>query len=143
MLRLTKIFHFEMAHAIHGYQGACKNIHGHSYELHVTLCTSGTQKEYIPSPGFIIDFKQIKNLVHTSLIDKFDHSLLLSKAYISEHPSISGYDNLIEWEVEPSAENILLYMQQIIQEKLPIEIRLVHLKLYETKDSFAEWLADD
>ena len=37
MLKLTKIFHFEMAHAIHGYAGACKHIHGHSYELHVTV----------------------------------------------------------------------------------------------------------
>lgn len=37
MLQLTKIFHFEMAHAIDGYAGACKNIHGHTYELHVTV----------------------------------------------------------------------------------------------------------
>ena len=77
-----------MAHAIHGYQGACKNIHGHSYELHVTLGTSSVQKEYIPSPGFIIDFKQIKNLVNTTVIEKFDHSLVLSEAYLKEHPEV-------------------------------------------------------
>lgn len=143
MLRLTKIFHFEMAHAIHGYQGACKNIHGHSYELHVTLGTSSVQKEYIPSPGFIIDFKQIKYLVNVALIEKFDHSLVLSEAYVKDHPTNHLHDNLIIWEVEPSAENILLYMQQVLNAKLPSDIKLLQIKLYETKDSFAEWISDN
>ena len=143
MLRLTKIFHFEMAHAIHGYQGACKNIHGHSYELHVTLGTSSVQKEYILSPGFIIDFKQIKNLVNVALIEKFDHSLVLSEAYLKDHPTNNIHDNLIIWDVEPSAENMLLYMQGVLNAKLPTEIKLLQVKLYETKDSFAEWIADD
>ncbi|MEI6086458.1 MAG: 6-carboxytetrahydropterin synthase [Bacteroidota bacterium] len=143
MLRLTKIFHFEMAHAIHGYQGACKNIHGHSYELHVTLGTTTIQKEYILSPGFIIDFKQIKNVVTNAIIDKFDHSLLLSTAYMKEHPTNNIHDKLIIWEVEPSAENILLYMQNELNSRLPFDIKLLQIKLYETKDSYAEWLADD
>lgn len=143
MLRLTKIFHFEMAHAIHGYQGACKNIHGHSYELHVTLGTSTVQKEYIPSPGFIIDFKQIKNLVNTAVIEKFDHSLVLSTAYLKDHPTDNHHDNLIIWEVEPSAENILLYLKEVLQAKLPVDNKLLQIKLYETKDSFAEWIADN
>ena len=143
MLRLTKIFHFEMAHAIHGYKGACKNIHGHSYELHVTLGTVEIQKEYIPMPGFIIDFKQIKNLVNTAIIEKFDHSLILSTAYLSDHPTNNIHDNLIIWEVEPSAENILLYMQDVLNSRLPSDIKLIQIKLYETKDSFAEWIADD
>ena len=143
MLRLTKIFHFEMAHAIHGYQGACKNIHGHSYELHVTLGTVNIQKDYIPSPGFIIDFKQIKNLVHTALIEKFDHSLVLSRAYLQDHPTNNIHDNLIIWDVEPSAENILIYMQRVLNDRLPDDIKLLQIKLYETKDSFAEWIADN
>jgi 6-pyruvoyltetrahydropterin/6-carboxytetrahydropterin synthase len=132
-----------MAHAIHGYQGACKNIHGHSYELHVTLGTSSVQKSYIPSPGFIIDFKQIKNLVNIALIEKFDHSLVLSEAYIKDHPINNFHDNLIIWEVEPSAENILLYMQEVLNAKLPTDIKLLKIKLFETKDSFAEWIADN
>jgi 6-pyruvoyltetrahydropterin/6-carboxytetrahydropterin synthase len=132
-----------MAHAIHGYQGACKNIHGHSYELHVTLGTSTVQKKYIPSPGFIIDFKQIKNLVNIAIIEKFDHSMILSEAYLLDHPTNNINDNLIIWEVEPSAENILLYMQEVLNSKLPNDIKLLQIKLYETKDSFAEWIADD
>ena len=78
MLTLTKIFHFEMAHAIYGYLGACKNIHGHSYELHVTVTTSEQVKEFIPAPGFIIDFKEIKQVVFASVIQSLDHKLVLS-----------------------------------------------------------------
>ena len=37
MVRITKAFKFEMAHALHGYDGLCKNIHGHSYRLWVTI----------------------------------------------------------------------------------------------------------
>ena len=55
MLLVTKIFYFEMAHAIHGYAGACKNIHGHSYELEVTVSGCTTKDEYIPAPVYVPD----------------------------------------------------------------------------------------
>lgn len=79
MLSLTKIFQFEMAHAIYCYTGACKNIHGHSYQLEVTVTSSQKIDTYILAPGFIIDFKELKQLVNSSIIELFDHSLVLSK----------------------------------------------------------------
>ena len=140
MLRVTKIFHFEMAHAIHGYAGACKNIHGHSYELHVTVVSLNEGKDYIPAPGFVIDFKGIKKIVGTTITEIFDHKLILSRNFLQEYPSFSSQENLVTWEAEPSAENMLLYCKQTICKKLPAEIKLAHLKLYETKDSYAEWI---
>ncbi len=143
MLQLTKIFHFEMAHAIHGYSGSCKNIHGHSYELHVTVSSRGRTDEYIPTPGFIIDFKEIKAMVKSSVIGYFDHKLLLSQAFIAGHPTFSKQENLVIWEWEPTAENILIYMKQKLDEHFMDKIQLVHLKLYETKDSYVEWINDN
>ncbi len=139
MVQLTKIFHFEMAHAIHGYFGACKNIHGHSYELHVTLCTSENTDQYIPAPGFIVDFKDIKKIVQNSIVQQLDHKLVLSTAYLKEYPNFIEQENLVEWQMEPSAENILLYSVSILKDNLPFNTKLVHLKLHETLDSFAEW----
>ena len=72
MIQLTKIFHFEMAHAIDGYPGACKNIHGHSYELHVQVNSGNHSNEYIEGIGLAIDFKDIKNIVKSHIIDAFD-----------------------------------------------------------------------
>ncbi|MFC0771341.1 6-pyruvoyl trahydropterin synthase family protein [Terrimonas alba] len=141
MLQITKIFRFEMAHAIHGYPGKCKNIHGHSYELYVTIASADTSENFLPGPGLIMDFKELKQIVNESLIQQLDHQLVLSRDFLKAHP-VPYPDNLLQWEHEPSAENILVYAQQIISKKLPATVRLVKLKLFETNDSYAEWLID-
>ena len=143
MIGLTKIFHFEMAHAIHGYAGDCKNIHGHSYELHITVSSGVEYRSTIPGPGFEIDFKEIKELVKTAVIDHFDHKLLLSRNFLGEHPYFLTQENLVTWETEPTAENLLIYIRQILAKNLPDKINLVRMKLYETKDSYAEWIVDN
>jgi len=140
MLQLTKIFHFETAHALHGYAGACKNIHGHSYELHVTVSSVDDYQNYIPAPGFMIDFKEIKKLVNVLVVEKFDHKVILSKDFLSDNPSFSSQENLIIFEAEPTAENLLIYILSNIQKGLSSNIQLVKLKLYETNDSYAEWV---
>ncbi|MBK8496818.1 MAG: 6-pyruvoyl tetrahydropterin synthase family protein [Chitinophagaceae bacterium] len=141
MLKLTKIFHFEMAHAIYGHTGNCKNIHGHSYELHVTVSTGLFEPGFIPAPGFIMDFKEIKNMVREAVIEKFDHSLLLSRRFMAANPSLASLQNLVIFEEEPTAENLLLYVKQVLQQLLNDKIKLVRLLLFETKDSYAEWTA--
>jgi 6-pyruvoyltetrahydropterin/6-carboxytetrahydropterin synthase len=143
MITLTKIFHFELAHAIHGYAGACKNLHGHSYELHVTIGNLKKNKDYLPAPGFIIDFKEIKKIVVTAIIEQFDHKVLLSKQFLEQQPSFLTQENLVTWEVEPTAENMLLFIKKTLHKKLPAGIKLVRLKLFETKDSYAEWINDN
>ncbi|HMU10578.1 MAG TPA: 6-carboxytetrahydropterin synthase [Ferruginibacter sp.] len=141
MLNLTKIFHFEMAHAIYGYAGTCKNIHGHSYELHVTVSSVEVRDTYLPAPGFVLDFKEIKKIVSNTVIGKFDHKILLSSSFVSANPCFASLENLVLFEVEPTAENMLIYIQSVLGSQLPGNTRLEHLKLYETKDSYAEWKA--
>jgi 6-pyruvoyltetrahydropterin/6-carboxytetrahydropterin synthase len=141
MIQLTKIFHFEMAHAIDGYPGACKNIHGHSYELHVQVNSGNQSNEYIQGIGLAIDFKDIKNIVKCHIIDVFDHHLLLSKSYLSKNAGMANKENLIAWEIEPTAENILIFIQKTLQEKMPNNCHLHQLTLFETKDSYANWQA--
>lgn len=140
MLQLTKIFHFEMAHAINGYPGPCKNIHGHSYELHVTVGQNNRNNFFLPAPGFIIDFKEIKKLIKEHVIGIFDHKLVVSKNYIADHPEICGNENLVGWDIEPSVENLLIYIERTIATKLPEDVSLCELKLYETADSYARWV---
>ncbi|MEI7471205.1 MAG: 6-carboxytetrahydropterin synthase [Chitinophagaceae bacterium] len=142
MIRLTKIVHFETAHAIHGYQGACKNIHGHSYELHVTVASQYSGDSYIPTPGFVIDFKEIKKMVNNTITELFDHKIVLSTAFLQQFPAIAEQENLLIWEVEPTAENLLIFIKDQLNLKMNAPIRLVQLKLFETKDSYAEWMAD-
>jgi 6-pyruvoyltetrahydropterin/6-carboxytetrahydropterin synthase len=143
MIQLTKIFHFEMAHAIHGYEGPCKHVHGHSYELHLSITGENTGTEYIPAPGFEVDFKDIKQLVVSEVIDQLDHKLVLSHDFLAVHPSFAGQKNLVSWEVEPSAENLLIFIAKKLKERVPAHSRLSYMKLYETKNSYAEWFNPD
>lgn len=141
MLRVTKIFRFETAHAIFGYNGSCRNIHGHSYVLHVSVQRLSQDEGFLSSPGFVIDFKQLKRLVQQAVVERFDHRILLSEVYLQENPEMRHLPNIEVWEIEPTAENMLLWVKETLKNALPPEIGLFHLKLYETADSYAEWEA--
>lgn len=131
-----------MAHAVHGYVGKCSNVHGHSYRLEVSVASKETSAGFIPAPGFIIDFKDLKRIVQESVIEKLDHSLVLSSAFIEKRKEFFSLPNLLTWDFEPTAENILLFARNNISDRLPQGVHLVKLKLYETADSFAEWTED-
>jgi len=65
---LNKDMHFSAAHFIPSEDaGKCQVMHGHTYYLNVTI--GGNELDSI---GFLIDFKELKNLIH----DKYDHSVL-------------------------------------------------------------------
>jgi 6-pyruvoyltetrahydropterin/6-carboxytetrahydropterin synthase len=128
-----------MAHAIAGYDGPCRHIHGHSYVLHVTIKSDNLHDEYIPAPGMIFDFKQLKAIVNSGIIQQLDHKLVLSNDFLAGYKGIINGDNLVVWDMEPTAENMLIFMQRCIKDMLPEGLGLATLKLYETKDSYAEW----
>lgn len=141
MISITKIFRFETAHAIHRHQGSCKNIHGHSYELHVTVKAKHPTEGYVDGLGIIFDFKDLKEIVQSQVVKGLDHKLLLSKTYLEENTNEFAKDELVIFDVEPTAENILIFVRNQIQGSLPEHIQLYSLKLWETRDSYAEWSA--
>ena len=141
MISITKIFRFEAAHAIYLYPGDCARIHGHSYELHVTVQATQTSDNFIDGPGIIIDFKKLKELVRNSVIQKLDHKILLSKAYLAATKVEFSSDELVVFEVEPTAENMLVFLSKQIGSQLPEPVHLLSLRIWETRDSYAEWLA--
>jgi 6-pyruvoyltetrahydropterin/6-carboxytetrahydropterin synthase len=141
MISITKIFRFETAHAIHRYQGSCQNIHGHSYELHVTVKAMEPSEGYVDGLGIILDFKELKSIVQSQVVNAMDHKLLLSKAYLAVNETKFTSDELVVFDVEPTAENILIFARDQIRVSLPEHIQLHALKLWETRDSYAEWSA--
>lgn len=140
MITLTKIFRFESAHAIHGYPGACANIHGHSYELHVSVADKQGGENFIDGMGIVMDFKDLKTIVQESVINKLDHTLILSQAFITSMP-VWPLKKLISFEYEPTAENLLIFIRNEITKSLPGHIQLTALRLWETRDSYVEWSA--
>lgn len=144
-VRLTKQFHFEMAHALYGYDGPCKNIHGHSYELSVTVIGKPLADKKNPKNGMVMDFADLKKIIDEHIIKKFDHSLVLN--INSPHKNFAVKNlllgNVIMLKTQPTCENIVIYFSEIIQRNLSGSIKLHHLKLRETKNSYAEWFAED
>jgi 6-pyruvoyltetrahydropterin/6-carboxytetrahydropterin synthase len=143
-IRITKEFKFEMAHALLDYNGPCKNIHGHSYYLYVTLIGEVAEKPGASENGMVMDFGILKEIVKTSIVDQLDHALVLNSATPKEvRERLKGFDNVVLLPYQPTCENLLLDFSKRIKAKLPLNIKLHSLRLNETVTSYAEWFADD
>ena len=145
-IRVTKQFTFDMAHALHGYDGPCKNIHGHTYKLSVTIRGKVVSNIHSPKLGMVVDFGEIKDIVKSSIINSFDHALVLNND--SPHKQLYAqlkeqFERIVLLDHQPTCENLLLYFKEILDEEFNQKFELVHLKLEETPTSFAEWLIED
>ena len=143
MIRITKEFKFEMAHALHGYDGLCKNIHGHSYKLRVTVKGEVRSENGHVKDGMVIDFAELKEIVKPEIIDKYDHSLVLNAN--SPHASIdlSAFEKVFYLPYQPTSENLVTDFALKIKSKLPKGVELTKVVLSETATSFAEWKLED
>ena len=145
-IRITKKFRFEAAHALHGYDGKCKNIHGHNYKLFVTVVGSPTSDSSNVKFGMVMDFDDLKKIVKAEIIKEFDHSVIFNKN--SPHKKLA--DDLIKnghkvvlADYQPTIEEMIIDFANKISSKLPGEIKLHSLKLEETETSYSEWFAAD
>jgi len=144
-IRISKEFNFDMAHALLGYDGLCKNIHGHSYTLVVTVMGVPIQDPNSPKDGMLIDFKDLKNIIKQKIIDRFDHALVLNNATPGELLKVmmKNYDKIVLTDYQPTTENMIADMAVQISELLPKHLKLFSLRLRETPTSYAEWYAGD
>lgn len=138
MLSVNKTFTFEAAHALSDYDGACKNIHGHSYKLHVTV----TSKKGLTN-SMVIDFKQLKKIVQQTILNDYDHALILKINKLNLTATQVIGTKLLWFDEEPTAEQMLLDMAKRLQLTLPDYIVLKELKLHETETCYATWQNDN
>jgi len=143
-IRITKEFKFEMAHALKGYDGLCRNIHGHSYELLVTITGVPISDKKSTKLGMVMDFGDLKKIVRKSIVDEFDHALVLSRESANDFdPDIEMFGRTILVDYQPTSENMLIDFAERLKSQLPANIKLHHLLLRETVTSYAEWYAID
>ena len=142
-IRVTKQFHFEMAHALLNYDGPCKNIHGHSYQLNVTVKGKVKNNTSDSDEGMVVDFGVIKKVVKDLVVDVYDHALVLNEKANIDTSQFQFMNKLIRVPFQPTCENMLVYFATLLKNKLPQDISLHSLFLRETNSSFAEWFADD
>jgi 6-pyruvoyltetrahydropterin/6-carboxytetrahydropterin synthase len=145
LIRVTKEFSFEMAHVLWNYDGPCKNVHGHSYRLFVTLSGFPVDNQENPKNGMVIDFGDLKSIVKIQIINIFDHSVVLSDKIEKEKTDIFTrlFGNTVLVSYQPTCENLVADFAERIAPHLPSGVKLHSLKLYETATSYAEWFASD
>jgi 6-pyruvoyltetrahydropterin/6-carboxytetrahydropterin synthase len=145
-VRITKQFTFEMAHALFGYDGKCKNIHGHSYKLDVCVIGEPIKDKNNPKFGMLIDFGDLKQIVKSEVVDIMDHAIMLNihspHKTLAQELKASGHD-IVEVDYQPTSENMVIDFAKKIQSKLPKNMKLHSIKLRETGTAFAEWYATD
>lgn len=132
-----------MAHALYGYDGLCKNIHGHSYRLWVTLRGPVLDEHGHEKDGMVLDFGLLKRLVKPHIIDKYDHSFVLNANSSHANIDLSAFEKVYLLPYQPTSENLVNDFVSIIKNQLPDNIELYKVVLSETANSFAEWCLDD
>ncbi len=145
-IRITKQFSFETGHALYGYDGKCKNVHGHSYKLFVTVIGSPNQDKNNVKYGMVIDFTDLKKIVKEEIVEIFDHATVFNKntphVELAKELKDRGH-HVILVDYQPTSENMVIDFVSKIQSRLPENIKLFSLRLQETDSSFAEWYASD
>jgi len=115
-MELSVDFHFCAAHRLPFYNGACARLHGHNYQLRVTLAG-----EPNPRDGMIRDFEEIRKKVWEAVLVRCDHQ------------------NLNDFMENPTAENVIIWMW----ERLKPEIDgLKELRLWETPEYCVSYRPD-
>lgn len=145
-IRITKQFTFETGHALYGYDGKCRNVHGHSYKLSVTVIGKPISDTNDVKLGMVIDFGDLKKIVKSEVVDPFDHATVFNKntphAELAKELENRGHKVILA-EYQPTSENMVIDFAAKIKSKLPKNISLHSLQLRETETAFAEWFAAD
>ena len=145
-IRLTKEFSFESAHALDGYDGLCREIHGHSYRLFVTVKGEPSCDECDPKLGMVMDFGDLKRIVNSEIVERLDHSFVLRDSEQNEELKASlgaKFSKVVLVDYQPTCENMLSDFAARLQRALPANVELYSLRLHETATSYAEWYSDD
>jgi 6-pyruvoyltetrahydropterin/6-carboxytetrahydropterin synthase len=145
-IRLTKEFSFESAHALEGYDGKCRHIHGHSYRLYVTIIGEPISDSTNPKYGMVMDFGELKRLVNEEIVDRMDHAFVMRRTDSADEVNMvlsEGFGNVVLVDYQPTCENMLVDFAERISRRLPAGVALHSLKMHETATSYAEWYAED
>ena len=112
---------FAAGHALRNYRGKCENVHGHNYRCQVTV-----QGEQLDSIGLLVDFVELKRVVH-AVLDRLDHQ------WLNEFPP---FDVL-----NPSAENMAKYIYDEVNSGLmgKSEAKIGWVRLWETDTASATY----
>lgn len=140
-VRIRREENFELSHILDGYNGKCGRLHGHRYCAKVTL-----EGNIDPESGMIMDFGDLKPIINEIIPDHYYISnSSIEEGFQKDMRNILDKYN-IDYKTMPfrtTAENMVGWFANKIQEKLPADVFVVRVELWETEKNNAEWRIED
>ena len=138
MTTITKTVRFDAAHVLTNHQGLCKNLHGHTYRVDVSVAGDG-------SSDMVMDFKDLKRIAAETICERFDHAFI----YNTASPGESEIAAVVEKHgmrtaaipFRSTAENLAKHFHSLLSRHIPPQLAIVSVKVWETADSCAEYRA--
>ena len=133
MITVTKTVKFDAAHVLTNHQGLCKNLHGHTYRVDVSVAqeTDG---------DMVVDFKELKKIANEVICDRFDHAFIYNtkSAGESEIAAVVEKNGLrtVAIPFRSTCENLAKIFYNELKARIP---GLSSVKVWETADSCAEY----
>ena len=126
---------FDSAHFLKGYAGKCSNLHGHRWNIEVTVAAEELAKDE-QTRGMVVDFKTLKDDLN-QLADELDHSLIIEENSLKEATKEALLEEefrIVELPFLPTAENLAEYFYDELEDK---GYQVVLVKVYETPNNCA------
>ncbi len=145
MISITRSFTWDAAHRLLGHESRCRYLHGHRYVAEVSVTSPD-----LDSLGRVIDFSCLKEIIGKWIDENWDHNILLHEddplydlwcrdnketqtlLFQERSPYCMGFAN-------PTAENIVTELYRQIKDRLPEEIKIIHIRLWETEKCFCDF----
>jgi len=131
-MEITKSIEWGMSHRLPNHNGLCKNLHGHTYKLEVTV-----QGPVNLDTGMVMDFHDLSDILKSTVLDKLDHACAVSVYDDELRTALKSLG--VKYEVigmgSPTAENLLTEIHLWLQPVLP---NIIKMRLYETPTAWAE-----
>ena len=139
MITVTKTVKFDAAHILSDHEGLCKNLHGHTYRVDVSVAQAADDGR-----DMVIDFKELKRIANEVICDRFDHAFIYNtkSAGESEIAAVVEKNGLrtVAIPFRSTCENLAKMFYGELKARIP---GLAAVKVWETADNCAECGADE
>ena len=135
MTTVTKTVKFDAAHVLTDHQGLCRNLHGHTYRVDVSVATEA-------DGDMVIDFKELKVVLAEVVLDRFDHSFIYNMGSVGESEIAAVVEKhgmrTVAIPFRSTVENLAKMFYKELKGRIS---GLSAVKVWETADNCAEYKA--
>ena len=139
MITATKTVRFDAAHVLTNHQGLCKNLHGHTYRVDVSVAQAADDGR-----DMVIDFKDLKGIANEVICDRFDHAFIYNTESAGEREIAAVVEKngmrTVAIPFRSTAENLAKMFYNEMKARIP---GISSVKVWETADNCAEYGADE